>query len=167
MDALSTKAVIELETVRKRIATLWFIWTGFLFAFMLLRHQIGAYDCQSADCDPKTPWLWFAASFAPTLIVVAYSVLAPEPPPTRKGLVTRYAYNGILAFSIFYLIAASLPALVVRGDPIASFSQSYWIATLQAIVIPSIKRVFSSEKAQDRAAREEAVSAHSETADKV
>jgi hypothetical protein len=153
--------MIELESVRKRVATLWFVWTGILFSIMLIRHQAGAYDCASASCDPKTPWMWFTATFAPTLTVLAYSVLAPELPPVRPGLVTRYAYRWVLAFSIFYLAASSLPVVVVRQNPFLAMSDSYWIATLQAIVIPAIKRVFSSKKAQDVAADQESVQTHS------
>jgi hypothetical protein len=147
--------VIELERVRKRVATLWFVWTGVLFAIMLVRYYAGAYDCSSDSCNQKTPWLWFAASFTPTLLVLSYSVLAPTAPTSRTGLVSLYAYRGILAFSIFYLAAASLPVLVVRQNPIAALSGSYWVATLQAVVIPAIERVFSSRKAQEAAARQE------------
>lgn len=125
---------IAAATCRKRLATLWLLSGGLLFAIFMTQSVSGKYDPRAADA-----WGWLLPTIMPTLsLMVGVLVTRAVSPRTREGMVDRYLFWLAFGLSTAYLAAVAFTVLVqpfVQRDPLELFTQSnLWLGPLQGLV---------------------------------
>lgn len=145
---------ISLTAAHKRLALLWFLGSGAIFAILVGRTIAGAYEClvPATACDPKVAFVWFGSSFLPTLLLIGGVVFGASGRDKDLVMVDSFAYRLSIGVSAFYLVIAVLPVLLtIRDDhPGDALRDSFWIPSMQGLVTLAVGRMFASSQTLPR-----------------
>src|SRR6266511_4240837 len=139
---------ISLSTAHKRLAGLWFVGSGVIFAILIMRTLADAYDCspQEMACDQKVAFVWFGSSFLPTLLLIGGVVFGISDRGKDTISVDSFAYRLSMGLSVFYFLVAAIPVLAIRQDPSEALRSSFWIPSMQGLVTLAVGRMFATSQ---------------------
>lgn len=107
------KIKIESSIAKKRLATLWFVISLFLFTMLMVQTLNGKFSTNA-----KEVWAWLFSSILPTLMLILsiflYDVKAKENVPPLHTM-DRFYFRLVYGISIFYLLVI---CLVLLSEPI-------------------------------------------------
>jgi hypothetical protein len=132
------KTDISMSTAKKRIATIWFIFGGFLFIIIFLQTLSAYYGDKVNEA-----WSWFLPTIFPTLsLITAVFVSDAVGKNTSIKSVDRFYYFLTIALSLVYLLAICLVFLIsplTDANPIELMKRAnFGLGPLQGIVIASM-----------------------------
>lgn len=141
--------LVSLETVRWRLATVWFCGSGAIFLLLALQSLSGLYQDRLQGV-----WGWALPNFLPTLSlmlgVFAASALQNDAEDDRLGVRIGF-YRLSFALSLFYLLMLLLTILIQpfvgawRNEPSAAQSletANLWLGPLQGLVVAALGVLF-------------------------
>ena len=91
--------MIQLDTAKKRLATVWFLGGGLLFLVFILQTLFGRYIDEE-----KEAWGWFLPNVMPTLLLIVGALRLEG----KGEAVDNFTYLIAFYLSIFYLVIVSL-----------------------------------------------------------
>ena len=129
------KTDISMTTAKKRIATIWFCFGGFLFIILFLQTLSSYYGDKVSEA-----WSWFLPTIFPTLsLITAVFVSDAIGKNSFIQSVDRFYYFLTIALSLVYLLGISLVFLsgpLTEANPIDIMkSANFGLGPLQGIVI--------------------------------
>lgn len=137
------KGKISSTTGRKRLATLWFLGGGMLFAVLVLQSVTGKYDPRVDEA-----WGWLLPTLMPSLsLIIGVLVAHAVAPRDRERLVDPYIFWLAFGLSAAYLAAVAFTVLVqpfVSMDPLELLKRSsLWLGPLQGLVAATLGVFFT------------------------
>lgn len=143
------KSYISIAKCKKRLAIIWFVGAGVLFAIILLQSIFGRYSTKTADA-----WGWFLPTVMPTLsLMIGVFVTDSLRGPRRERTIDPFVYRLALGLSITYFtVALSTIALqpFAAVTPLELLDMSnLWLGPLQGLVTGAIGVFFVKAEQAD------------------
>lgn len=128
------KTQISMAKSKRRLATVWFGGSGFLFFLFLVQTVLGKYR-ESTD----EAWGWLLGTFMPTLsLIIGVLVLDALGKGVMTRTVDRFMFRLTFSLSIGYLLAVALMILLSPFSPSLPLElmqqSSLWLSPLQGLV---------------------------------
>jgi hypothetical protein len=135
---------IDLETVRMKLARIWFIGSGIPFFLMVIQSILGKYEPKTQDA-----WSWFIPLVFPTLTLMI-SVMGTEAIGKKNKKKVRAGFAKLTSWlSVSYLIVLSLVIFLEplsKAEPFKVFSMSnFFLGPIQALVVGALGYLFTME----------------------
>ena len=133
-------------TCKRRLATLWFLASGFLFLVVTTQTIFGKYGDQATDA-----WGWLLPTILPTLsLILGVLVMDARGKVVREQEVDRFLFDLTVGLSAVYLLMVALTIFVqplVSTGAIALMKQSkLWLGPFQGLVSGSMGAFFVKGK---------------------
>jgi hypothetical protein len=143
---------------KKRLALLWFGWSGVLFVIFLFQSMLGNYGQEWADWDAA--WGWFVPALLPTLsLITGVLVVDLLGQSVEERQVEPYLFWLTVGVSVFYLGTVSAAIFAQPMVPLPELELLERLAiplgALQGLVTAFLGAFFvKSEQENARARRE-------------
>jgi hypothetical protein len=126
----------EASSSLRKLATLWFVWSGLLFLLLVAQTLFGKYGDQ-----PEWAWALFLPSLMPTMTAIV-TILATQATSARSAILNATVYKLSIAMSICYLSVLTLGLLLeplLDADSIEVMkSTSFYLTPFQSLVLASL-----------------------------
>jgi uncharacterized YccA/Bax inhibitor family protein len=137
---------VLMVTCKRRLATLWFAASGFLFIVVTVQTILGKYGDQATDA-----WGWLLPTILPTLsLILGVLVMDARGKMMKVEEVDRFLFDLTLGLSAAYLLMVALTIFVqplVSAGAIALMKQSkLWLGPFQGLVSGSMGAFFVRRK---------------------
>lgn len=137
---------VSMVTCKRRLATLWFLASGFLFLVVTTQTIFGKYGDQATDA-----WGWLLPTILPTLsLILGVLVMDARGKVVREQEVDRFLFDLTVGLSAVYLLMVALTIFVqplVSTGAIALMKQSkLWLGPFQGLVSGSMGAFFVKGK---------------------
>lgn len=145
-------ANVDFKHAQKRLALLWFPWSGILFLVVFLQSIFGRYGEDVAQA-----WEWLLPTIVPTLsLIIGVFVVQAKGQGQEGRSVERFTYLLTFWVSAFYLLLVSLTILLGpvaeslgSASPLQLMSRSHlWLAPCQGLAVASLGAFFFNVDSQ-------------------
>lgn len=139
---------ISMTQARKKLATLWFIGGGIVFAVLFIQTITGFYEPKTNDV-----WNWMLPNVMPTLSLVVAVLAADSMGKTaRITKIDAFMYRLALALSGVYLMVIAVILLIGRWSaqpPLELMAGSnIWLGPVQGVVSAALAVFFVTGKVE-------------------
>lgn len=152
---LPKRSLVPLDEVRVRLALLWLLSAGAIFATLVFQSLRLVYGERTQEV-----WGWILPTIMPTLAlivtVLGYSALDPA---MNRAVVRRSFFTLSFGLSLAYLAATFITILVQpfsAGDPVELMRMSnLWLGPFQGLVASALGVLFVSKRERPQGASAE------------
>jgi hypothetical protein len=130
---------IPMEECKIKLATTWFVGSGFVFLILVLQTIFGRFG----DGEVSEAWGWLLPSIMPTLsLILSVLVMDAQGTGTNKRTVDRFLFRLSFGLSLAYLIIVASVILLRYFAPYKPLElmklSNYWLGPLQGLVIVAV-----------------------------
>ncbi len=136
---------IEMIKAKKKIATLWFIFSGVILLLIMIQSIMGRFETKSDEA-----WGWILPTIIPTLsLILSIFIVDIRNTRSSKIFVDIFYYRLTISFSAFYLLTVLLIILLqpFTGTPIITLmkNSNIFLGPFQGLVSSSMVFFFFKE----------------------
>ena len=133
-DGRATDSRLPLEQARTKLATLWFVGAGSLFALLVVQSILGRYGKQVQQA-----WSWFIPTTVPTLSLMLGVLGSAALGSQDRRSVRRTFYDIAWWLSLFYLVILGATIVLQPLGPMDALElyqlSNYWLGPIQGLVV--------------------------------